>query len=318
MKDYEHISAVIQGPVQNTATRTHHEEGITLKCINSVRKYLPGATIILSTWQDQDTRGLKVDQLLLNQDPGPDDERFLPLNYHRQMISTQAGLAKVNTPYAIKLRSDNFLTGNQFVDLQQTFPKRQNDAALFEQRVVVNANLSRRTSHGRRVIMSPSDFFYYGLTQDVKKIWQQPNFYQQSFATDYQRLRLKANEINKLEAEQVYCQIWLKSLDENAPLLANRFDKAKTYLNYWERFLANNLIIGEPESMGLGLRKISKRKQKRANEYSHADWLSLYKAHCDNDYDIPFNLQQAWLVARRMVKLPISGGYFKLRHPGSC
>ncbi|RJG49548.1 WavE lipopolysaccharide synthesis family protein [Motilimonas pumila] len=318
MQSFTNISVVVQGPVQNTATRTHHEEGITIKCLNSIRQFLPGATIILSTWQGQNISGLDVDKVLLNDDPGPDDERFLPLNYHRQLVSTRAGLAQVETRYALKLRSDNFLTGNQFVDLQQAFLKGQDEAKLFEQRVVVNANLSRRTSHGRRVIMSPSDFFYYGLTQDLKKIWQQPNFCQQSFATDYQQLRLQANEVNKLEAEQVYCQIWLKHLDPNAPLLANRFDKAKQYLSYWERFLANNLIIADPETMGLGLRRVSERKQKRANEYSHDDWLALYKTYCDEDFTIPFSLQQAWLTTRRLIKLPISGSYFKLRHPRSC
>lgn len=56
-------------------------------------------------------------------DPGQNKDGYCPVNYHRQVLSIKAGLSPVTTAYAIKLRSDNFLTGNAFVNIQQSFPK---------------------------------------------------------------------------------------------------------------------------------------------------------------------------------------------------
>ncbi|WP_232601405.1 WavE lipopolysaccharide synthesis family protein [Photobacterium carnosum] len=108
----------------------------------------------------------------------------------------------------MKSRSDNFLEGNQFVAIQQQFSKAELNQQIFNEKVVVNSNFFRRSSHGHRVIMSPNDFFYYGRTTDLKLIWQQPEFNHHYFA---QQLIQQAQEVMStpfvLEAEQTYCQI---------------------------------------------------------------------------------------------------------------
>ena len=302
MNQFDHISVVVQGPVQNTQDRTHHEEGITKRCLLSIRQWLPGARIILSTWANQDLSELEYDELVISDDPGQNQDGFCPANYYRQVVSTKSGLARVTTPYALKLRSDNFLIGNEFVALQQQFKTSQPDDQLFSEKVVVNANLFRKSSHGRPVIMSPSDFFYYGRTEDLNKIWQQPNFLAQPFSQALLARTKQQQGKYALEAEQTYCQIWLRNLTEQAPLMGHRFDNTPEDLAFWQRFLASNMIIAEPEYMGLGLRKISKRAFKRANEFSHLDWLALYKQHCDPSISAPFSLEQVRLSAVRLIK----------------
>ncbi|MCE2594008.1 WavE lipopolysaccharide synthesis family protein [Motilimonas cestriensis] len=302
MSQFEHISVVVQGPVQNTPDRTHHEEGITQRCLSSIRTFLPGARIILSTWHQQDLTGLEYDELVLSDDPGQNKDGFCPVNYYRQITSTKAGLAHVTTPYAVKLRSDNFLNGNEFVALQQQYTAHDPADKLFAEKVVINANLFRKNSHGRDVIMSPSDFFYYGRTEDLNKIWQQPNFLDQPFAEALLTKTQQSQAKYALEAEQTYCQIWLRSLTERAPLMGHRFDHSSEDLAFWQRFLASNIIICEPENMGLGLRKISKRAFKRANEFSHLDWLVLYKQYCDPTISTPFSFEQIRLSAVRLIK----------------
>ncbi|MCD9502674.1 LPS biosynthesis protein WavE [Photobacterium phosphoreum] len=313
---FQQITVVVQGPVQNYQGRTHHEEGITQRCLDSIRTHLPGAKIILSTWPDQDLSDLDYDQLIISQDPGQNHDGFCPVNYQRQILSTQAGLDAVTTPFAIKLRSDNFLEGNQFVAIQQQFAKAELNQQIFSEKVVVNSNLFRRSSHGHRVIMSPSDFFYYGRTTDLKLIWQQPEFNQHDFS---QQLIEQAQKVAGtpfvLEAEQTYCQIWLKNIAPNTtPLLKHRFDVNQHDIIVWERFLASNIIIADPQTMGLGLRKISQRKVKRANEYSHIDWLKLYKKYCDNTITINIDKDQRQLELRRLFKLPLSKLVFKLKN----
>ncbi|MDO6526828.1 WavE lipopolysaccharide synthesis family protein [Motilimonas sp. 1_MG-2023] len=302
MSQFEHISVIVQGPVQNTPDRTHHEAGITQRCLSSIRTFLPGARIILSTWTNQDLTGLEYDELVISDDPGQNTDGFCPKNYYRQITSSKAGLSRVTTPYAVKLRTDNFLIGNEFVALQQQYPANNPADKLFTEKVVINANLFRKSSHGRDVIMSPSDFFYFGRTEDLNKIWQQPPFLEQSFAQQLLEKHRRKQGKFPLEAEQAYCQIWLRRLTEQAPLMAHRFDHRAPDLLFWQRFLASNIVIVEPEIMGLGLRKISQRKFKRANEFSHIDWLKLYKTHCDSTVHIPFTLEQLRLSLVRLVK----------------
>lgn len=317
MSDYfEDVSVVVQGPVQNTSDRVHHEDGITQRCLKSIRVHLPGANIILSTWAGQDLTNLDYDRLIISEDPGQNQDGFCPTNYHRQIISTKAGLDVVNTPYAIKLRSDNFLTGNRFVSIQQKFTALELNEQIFNEKVVVNSNLFRRSSHGHRVIMSPSDFFYYGRTDDLKLIWQQPLFNKHDFSQQLvQQARNVVGTSFALEAEQTYCQIWLKNIaQDKIRLLRHRFDINQHDIVAWERFLASNFIITDPEMMGLGLRGISKRKVKRANEYSHIDWLKLHKKYCDSTVSINITKEQRFLELRRIFKLPVSKLMFKAKN----
>src|SRR5690606_17726021 len=129
MSDFSDISVVVQGPVQSFQDR-EQEPGITQKCLESVRHYLPGSTIILSTWPNQNLEGLDYDKLVISEDPGPNIRYFKrdgtpqKFNNNRQIVSSREGLRQVSTRYAVKLRSDNFLTGSQFVYLQHKFPLR--------------------------------------------------------------------------------------------------------------------------------------------------------------------------------------------------
>ncbi|MBV7316127.1 WavE lipopolysaccharide synthesis family protein [Shewanella sp. NIFS-20-20] len=161
---FNDISVVLQGPVQASAERLQ-VPGITHHCIASIREFLPGATVILSTWEGQGYSGLIPDILLLNQDPRPNviaknvHGNVLYQNFNRQIVSTQQGLSSVTTKYAVKLRADNYLLGNQFVFYQQDFPKRAVADRRFQQRVVFSSCYFRKFSEGFEVIMHPSDYF---------------------------------------------------------------------------------------------------------------------------------------------------------------
>ncbi len=122
--DDEAITFVVQGPVQASASR-QQIAGITEQCLNSIRRFFPKSTIILSTWKGQPLDGLDYDQLLELDDPGANtvfyDGQPIKLNNNRQMYSTHMGLKAVQTPYAVKLRTDNLLTGRQFVELYEQY-----------------------------------------------------------------------------------------------------------------------------------------------------------------------------------------------------
>ena len=57
----KNISVVVQGPILPFQTAI---------CLKSIRKFLPKAEIILSTWEGSNINDLDYDVLVLNKDPG--------------------------------------------------------------------------------------------------------------------------------------------------------------------------------------------------------------------------------------------------------
>ena len=58
--NFNDISVVVQGAI---------DKKLTPICLKSIRKYLPGAEIILSTWEGSDVENLDFDTIVLNHDP---------------------------------------------------------------------------------------------------------------------------------------------------------------------------------------------------------------------------------------------------------
>ena len=76
MIETKDIAVVVQGAIDKENTP---------KCLMSIRKFLPDAEIILSTWEDSDVAGLDYDNLLLNKDPGGYRHDFAVYNSSRSM-----------------------------------------------------------------------------------------------------------------------------------------------------------------------------------------------------------------------------------------
>lgn len=318
--EFSDVTAVVQGPVQAYQGRSQ-DAGITHKCLQSIREYLPGAKIILSTWEGQDCSGLEPDTLLLNNDPGGTISYYSAegiakqLNFNRQILSTATGLKEVTTDYAIKIRSDNFLTGNDFINLQQKFQTRNTDDVIFKERVIVNTSYFRCYANGMKVIMHPSDFFHYGRTEDLLKIWDIPLF------EDLQYDESKVGQAQYwgapkacLHAEQVYCNAWLGKLIPELQKLAHQHDTTPHTIEFWERFIASNFIVLEPDQINLGLPDRFIPKSKRVNEMSYFDWVNLYSKYCDAAYPNA-NLKQFFSVGwKRAIKNPMSKLKYNLKN----
>lgn len=97
----DEISVVVQGEIERDATP---------KCLKSIRRFLPGAEIVLSTWEGRSCEGLDYDILVLNVDPGPSDLiRQYPFeqvnNCNRQIVSTKNGINKSSKKYVLDRKS---------------------------------------------------------------------------------------------------------------------------------------------------------------------------------------------------------------------
>ncbi|ABL98317.1 WavE lipopolysaccharide synthesis family protein [Shewanella amazonensis] len=314
---FSDITVVVQGPVQAYQGRDQ-QAGITQVCLDSIRTHLPGARIILSTWEGQNCTGLAPDLLLQHPDPGANVVAYnaqgeaQKLNFNRQIVSTCEGLKRVETPYAVKLRSDNYLTGHGFVTALEQFPARCDQDIRFTEPVVVNTSYFRRYAEGQRVIMHPSDFFHFGRTEDLLKIWDLPLFEDRPFdPAQAGKAQYHGAPLTCPHAEQIYCDLWLRRLDDGFLPLAHRHQFSANQGERWDRFMASNLRVLEPEQLGLGLIARFIPKAKRPNEMSHLDWLLLYRRYCDPTYPASAVKLFTSLGWRRLLKMPLS--YLKFR-----
>lgn len=137
--DTKDISVIVQGAINKNET---------IKCLQSIRQYLPGAEIILSTWEGSNITDLDYDNLILSKDPGAaiiekSAQKVVYNNINRQLLSTQAGLEKASRRYAMKVRSDLILTSDRFLDYFDKFQARTDNYTLFNRKIIVPALFTR-------------------------------------------------------------------------------------------------------------------------------------------------------------------------------
>lgn len=169
---YNEITVVVQGPVEDIYTRL---------VIESIRRYLPGAAIILSTWRDENTSGLDIDSLVINEDPGA--PAFVKRNgakhsdnRNRLLVSTQGGLEKVRTKYVLKLRSDCILAGDGIVRNYGRYPQKTSELNIMKNKLVIGelCNITK-LKFNESVVDLPfhmSDWFFFGLTEDLRTYFE--------------------------------------------------------------------------------------------------------------------------------------------------
>ncbi len=290
------ITVVVQGPVQSMPERAQ-DEGITKRCLSSVRHFLPGSRIVLSTWENQDLDGLDYDELVINEDPGTNiigfqrngEPRYE--NTNRQIVSTMGGLRRVDTRYAMKLRADNFLTGTGFKALQRQYDKRCDELRILEERVVITNTLMRRYYRGHRVAFFLSDFFDFGLTEDVVNIWDLPLL--EDFPFDP---RLEGAQQHRgapaptTDVDQVLAERFIDKHRAEPLGLVDVFDTRGDKLRESDVFFANNFVVATPDEIGLGLPlKFTEGRQakfsSKATCLSSPEWRRLYRKYCDPAFD---------------------------------
>ena len=171
----DEISVVIQGPVFG-ASGDAPEARWTQRAIESVRRVLPDAEIVLSTWKRSDLAGLDADIIIENADPGgtPHFQSKVMNNVNRQIVSTRAGLRAATRPFVLKIRSETILEHGGFIGYFGRF-EAATPGKVLGQRVVTSTVPSPiQGVEPGHVCYSPSDWFYFGRREDVRDIWELP------------------------------------------------------------------------------------------------------------------------------------------------
>lgn len=300
MIDSSDISVVLQGPVRQE----------TLASVRSIRKYLPKAEIILSTWEGEDVDALRsLARIIESKCPEAyvqHDRLHVRNNLNRLIRSTQYGLALVRRPYALKMRSDMVLDSADFL---KTFERFQAAGPLkvLTRKVLVPALFSRRGYHGHATPFHLSDWAAFGLMEDLHRLFLPLHEVPEpEFTRWFDHPGMKSpygSTLFRLAPEQYITE----SLYANAfghHLMADARDNGPDIIEESDRFVVSNFIVAEHADTGFVLPKYpeSLDAQMTGAEFFEL-WATYayeqaYRKYCDGNY-VPQALDEEALFRNR-------------------
>lgn len=302
MIDTSDISVIVQGAINKEETP---------KCLRSIRKHLPGAEIILSTWEGSnvsDFTGL-YDILILNKDPGaPIIEEYklrtVYNNMNRQLLSTQEGLRKASRKYAMKLRSDLIFTSDKFLEYFDKFQQRTGEYNLFERKILTPTLFTRfNIKFGKqyervKIPFHISDWWLFGLREDLNKYFLDTPLVKEPEFTNYFSLEENKSKNNpygkamfKFAPEQYFgYECFARNFDDI--YMEDAADYSDELMEKFRKCLVNNFIILEFEQSGIYLNKYPYSKNEKFSGdqyiglYNFYRYENEYKKYCDKEYKI--------------------------------
>lgn len=276
--DTKDISVVVQGAITPVVTEL---------CLSSIRKYLPEAEIILSTWKGSTVEGLDYDQLILNDDPGCFDllniKNSPKCNINRQLYSTIQGLRKANRKYAVKIRTDFVLEAAGFLYWFQYYPNTNKKFTFFKQKLICCELFSRNPrflEREVRYVLHPSDFFFFGLREDLIDLFDIPLI---SFDDSIYLARKCYGSVvlNRYTPEQF---LWIgflrKHLSDISILPESQEEFSFEHVKLTEQTFAANFIILSFEQCGIKCTKVQSVANYTDNCFTHRQWKWLYNYYC--------------------------------------
>jgi hypothetical protein len=276
------ISVVVQGAIVPMWTG---------ECLESVRRHLPKAELILSTWEGEDVSGLQYDILLQNKDPGAEvlNTSGMLQNQNRQIVSARGGVLASSRSFVLKIRSDMQIYGKRFLSFFGRFSKRHQDFRIFNERILINSLYTRDPFGLTKYLFHPSDWISFGNREDVLNLWDIPiapepetsNY----FPLHPHLLPLDPNLFTRWVPEQY---IWLACLRKNGiePVVDNLADWSAEFAEQSEIGIINNFVVLDyRKQMDIVCKKYTSRKGDGLAA-DHAYWLKKYKKYCDPNYKI--------------------------------
>lgn len=266
------VSVVIQGPVAAY-------DPVLNRSLAALRRHLPGAEIVLSTYatEDRAVRNylmlLDVDALILSEDPGAISHNPLgPVfsNVNRMIRTSAAGIARATRPYVLRLRSDAVVTGTRFLEMAGRFPRHDLASRLFAERIVVSSVFTRRAYNERQpAAFHVSDWFQFGRREDVAYLFDIPYAEEPAYSTHFVR---RWRHIDPAARPYAFGSMNLRYPPESYVVLAcarKRFaiphedwhDDTADARDWSNRIIMSNFLPLDPPTAGIILDKPAYRRQ---------------------------------------------------------
>lgn len=168
------FSIVVQGPIHSSPDAAGSRD-LTAACLASIRRFLPGAEIVLSTWKNERIEGLDYDRLIVSDDPGAvrHSETVRSFNnVNRQIVSTQAGLAAATRPFAVKFRGDLTFSSGHLLQLEE--PLTRPSGGKFFRSSILLSPYHTRNPRRYPLLFHYGDIVQAGRIEDMRKLWDVP------------------------------------------------------------------------------------------------------------------------------------------------
>lgn len=243
------LSVVVQGAISEATKET----------LRTVRKVLPKAELILSTWEGSDTKGLDYDVLIQSRDPGSDGliRRYPHKQIHnvsREITSTLAGIEAASRFFCLKIRSDMQILSDDFIRYYNQFSRYRADGTFFERRVMVNGTTTPRD------LPNVGDWWYLGTKKDMKKFFDIPLYPKE----DYPYFEQEENRKKHPFSDTLICRYvpetyivysLFKKMERRLPPMDSQFDYDPVYSELQKKLVTEELICIEPSLSGIVLPK---------------------------------------------------------------
>lgn len=247
----ESVSVVIQGPLYR------NQDGSALVCsaIESLRKLLPDAEIIVSTWDNESIADVDADIILQSEYPEPlVDINGNAIHVGAQIKSTLNGIRSATRPYVLKFRADLSLDNLSMMEAHSRAEVNRS-VSVFDSPIIVT-NLFTRNPARFPVLFHLSDIVQFGRRADMLDLWSSP----EPMTSDI-FLHGKSNKLGvlgnylgytglRVVSEQYLMLSWLNRKGVSADL------KNPSHMNYellrlWERILLNDFTVIDWQDSGV-------------------------------------------------------------------
>jgi hypothetical protein len=327
---FEQISFVVQGPIDRSMFRPN-QLPVTQACLESIRQWYPGSEIVLSTWEGAPVDDLTWDVLVRSEDPGGFNfifphQRGDPLaNGNRQIVSTRNGLKSATREFAVKIRSDLVLTGNQWLHHWGRYPRRAGEWRIFADRLVTANLFTRNPVRDLRKPFHPSDWFHFGRREDLLLLWD-IELEPEPESSSWFRTRPHPPEAtDKTDMRRYFSEqyLWKTLLSKYGTIRFDHFAHATSEnVRLTQLTFANNLIVLDVDQFPFVMQKYEgSLRSWRYSCISHREWLRLYREYCggerisaalDRLTDATYMFESCYLavpgsVRERAKKLLLSG-----------
>lgn len=263
------ISVVVQGPV------TRYGDGDlfhTARMLDEVRRVLPGAQIVVSTWENSDLSDIVADVIIQTPDPGGITFEIgskKPNNINRMLLSTKRGIEAANGRYILKLRSDMMPTSARFLYLWDKISKAPKYWPLFDRSVLAYPIYSLLFEDCGRRMPKPfhvSDWAFFGLASDVRALFSVPLVDEPEFSRFFDNHDAHAFDTAPLvrwrfSPEQYLFYAALRTKHPELPPLAHKQDYNPANVAASEKAIFSNFLFLDPDQWGLLHDKAEYRKE---------------------------------------------------------
>jgi len=253
--DSSRISVVIQG-------LTHYVEGddncLFYQCVNSIKKYLPDAEIIVSTWEGQACDESVVDRVIYGKEPEGlkvSENLTRQWNFNKMVVSTINGLNAINRQYALKIRSDLKLNGLEIFKITKKVGV--SDAILqykiFKEPInVTNIYIKKPLSY-HHFLFHLSDITQFGRVDLLQDLWNREIFTREELFCELKWnscFNYHCDTQERNSPEQALMIGWLNSHGYNIYLPYTTYVSAN-YLKVSELTLSLNFNVLEWDASGI-------------------------------------------------------------------